>query len=58
MASFRPVNAGKKPFFMAFESVEMAGENKAACANAISLAGVLVCLLIDGIAWRLVDGGS
>ena len=41
VALVSPVNGGRKPLCNAFLRVDMDGENKAACANAMRLAGVL-----------------
>ena len=46
VASLRPANSGRKPFFKEFLSVDMAGEKSAACANSTRLAGVLVAMAL------------
>ena len=60
VVSVRPVNGGRNPFRSAFLSVDMAGENNAACANATRSAGVLALRLIAGAALFLlsVAGGA
>ena len=48
--SVRPMNGGRKPLANAFLRVDIAGENRAACANSTRSACVLVCRLIAGYA--------
>ena len=55
VASVNPVNGGRKPLCNAVFNVDNAGEKSAACVNATSSAGVLVCLLIAGAAWCVVS---
>ena len=57
LASVSLVNGGKKPRFSACVKVDMAGENKAAWANATRSAVVLVWRLIASAASRVMPFG-
>ena len=56
VALVRPVNGGKNPLCNALVSVDMAGENSAAWANATRSAGVFDGVLIAGAAMGEVSG--
>ena len=59
VASLSPENGGRKPLRNAVRSVEMAGENRAAWANATRSAGVLECQFITGAAkWSVFSSGG
>ena len=54
--SVSPMNGGRNPFAKARFRVEMAGENRVACAKATKSAGVLVWWLMTGAAVAVYAG--